>query len=320
MLSPAVCLALALSLCAAVASAAHAGSSAFLYRDTVEQIIANYTPAGETEPRLVTCSLRVLRPGHEATVEQISTSFNRIFELTDRIAALGKLYNITRSRGLIRKKSFSLAVEDNFHVEEVSRLSQLESYAITLYFFNATEPQDALCFEFFAAQRRFDVVLPFFTATSRTLMKRHDLSKLQSHFGIPFIMPPSTEIIERFTNKTVFAEWIGQHMPQFMPHTYTVDSAVFPCVVKKSTGMFGNGISIVNSHEELEEAVGGLTNEGDSYVIQEAIPGTVEYATIFSAARGEILGAICGFVHYLYLSSNPCIPIIYTNLLDTGTA
>ena len=64
-----------------------------------------------------------------------------------------------------------------------------------------------LCVEYFALDRRYDVLVPFNTDIGEWLNRRYTTDDLQAHFGLPFIMP-SPDIVQTYTDKSIFGDWM----------------------------------------------------------------------------------------------------------------
>ena len=152
-------------------------------------------------------------------------------------------------------------------------------------------PKDLLCFEIFAMDRMFDVVLPMWLDAQLLLTNHHDHALLEGHFAMPFVFP-GPDVVTTFTDKSYFANWMADHhLTDYIPQTYnTLDQAKYPAVVKSLNGTYGAGIEIVHSRDQLNAAV--VSKAGD-YIMQEALVGTVEPIIHFIARDGVMLAAAC---------------------------
>ena len=241
----------------------------------------------------LTCSVTVVHPSRpeKHIVNEV--------RMHDAISTLHKNAmlpptNVTRLRSLAGKGiKMTIAVEDQFHRQNVIDMNRLIVDPATVMLYNFTTPAEYLCFEVLAAEGRFDAFMPFNTDTEAKLASKYSLYELEGLFGMPFIMPDRT-IVEVFSNKSQFASWMREHgFGRFVPETFrTAAEATFPCLVKATNGIFGEGISIVRSAGELRAAIAA---QKGSYLIQEAILGPVELVVIFAARKGQMLGTTCGY-------------------------
>ena len=104
--------------------------------------------------------------------------------------------------------------QEQLYLTEIIKMTRLQA----LSFFTqqdikvAFTPLQLLCFEVFAIQRRFDVVLPGKILTEMSIAAAHklDIDGLSRHFNVPFLQPDPA-IIDMFDNKTRFMHWMSEH-------------------------------------------------------------------------------------------------------------
>ena len=164
-------------------------------------------------------------------------------------------------------------------------------------FFNLRDPpnpddllEELLCTELFALQKRFDVMVPFRTAFETDLTRKYPKEVLQKHFGVLFMMPDKDAVM--FTDKAFFHQWLlANGLTAFTPTVYGSKFEVaYPCLVKGTSGIYGEGIHVVRSIAELEVAI---TRINGKYILQEALEGKIEPIVHFVASSGKLLATSC---------------------------
>ena len=243
------------------------------------------------------CESTVFHPGRRAKTQTTAVALTDALEVVTAHAEAGARYDISSARELPDKRHVTIAAEHEFHAEDIRRLTSADpAHTISIMLLGMSTPAERLCLEMMAVQKHFSVAIPFYTSTSSKLTQQLNQTEIESLFGIAFIMPPSRRVIELFSDKLAFDAFMRDvGMGGLVPVVYpSADAASYPCLVKKTTGMFGKGITLVSTPRELRAAVDEL--RGDPYLLQQAIPGPIEYAVIFLASHGSLLSAICGYV------------------------
>src|SRR5207302_7684152 len=70
--------------------------------------------------------------------------------------------------------------------------------------------------------------------------------------------------------------------------------AIFPCLLKRTDLSASLGVAVAQSPEHLDELLRTRTFAGHPYILQEAMPGNVEYATYCVCKDGRVLWS-CSF-------------------------
>ena len=98
-------------------------------------------------------------------------------------------------------------------------------------------PADILCLEYRLLLGEFDAVLARIEQTERLLTKFHDITFLEAHFGVHFLLP-NRETVHTFEDKMRFSTWMEQSgLGAFIPQTFrNVSDVRFPAVVKITGG------------------------------------------------------------------------------------
>ena len=153
-------------------------------------------------------------------------------------------------------------------------------------------PAQRVCTEMLLYSGRVDVVLPFSEIDEFALTSVHNVSYLERHFGIPFLIPPPPAISD-FRDKAAFARWmVGQGFGEFVPAVFSeLSDVTFPAVVKPTNETSGRGVTVVLTASEMFTAIDKL--QGSPYLIQEAIPGKIEISPNFIARDGVLLAMLC---------------------------
>ena len=106
------------------------------------------------------------------------------------------------------------------------------------------------------------------------------------------LLTSDANLVHSLSNKVALrqhAEKLG--LSGILPHHYDGPStATYPCILKYSKGAHGSGVSIVKEASELSAEI--VASIGSSYVLQELIPGSVEFCTSIVAERGRIIFAV----------------------------
>uniref|UniRef100_A0A7S4SNW7 ATP-grasp domain-containing protein n=1 Tax=Alexandrium monilatum TaxID=311494 RepID=A0A7S4SNW7_9DINO len=105
-------------------------------------------------------------------------------------------------------------------------------------------------------------------------------------------------LVDRLRNKAAFrryAESLG--LVELLPvHYDSAKAAQFPCILKPAMGTWGKDTHIVRSAEEVENLA--RSELGAKWVLQELVPGRLEYSTSLLVSQGEILDAVCTRYEY----------------------
>ena len=64
--------------------------------------------------------------------------------------------------------------------------------------------------------------------------------------------------------------------------------AEYPCILKPKLGTFGKDTHVVHSIEEVERFTGGQ-GVASQWVLQELVPGRLEYSTTLLVLKGEVV-------------------------------
>lgn len=101
---------------------------------------------------------------------------------------------------------------------------------------------------------------------------------------------PSSEALKAFANKALFSKYVqGENLLQFCPRTYDNDSEIeFPCVIKRTDLNCGNGVRVLHSNKELDEARQEPIWRDYQYIVQSYIPGREEFSTYCVCKNGKI--------------------------------
>ncbi|KAK3238385.1 hypothetical protein CYMTET_51596 [Cymbomonas tetramitiformis] len=100
-------------------------------------------------------------------------------------------------------------------------------------------------------------------------------------------------VVARLSNKSTFrdhAEALGllRHLPEHYP---TPEMAMFPCIMKGAEGNNGQNVKIVTSGEMLRHKV-GLDWASGRVLLQELVPGRVEYSCSLLVMDGEVFDSV----------------------------
>eukprot|EP00448_Togula_jolla_P042456 CAMPEP_0170569692 /NCGR_PEP_ID=MMETSP0224-20130122/698_1 /TAXON_ID=285029 /ORGANISM="Togula jolla, Strain CCCM 725" /LENGTH=433 /DNA_ID=CAMNT_0010891891 /DNA_START=176 /DNA_END=1474 /DNA_ORIENTATION=+ len=81
-------------------------------------------------------------------------------------------------------------------------------------------------------------------------------------------------------------------LADFMPRHFSLpEEAVYPCILKPAIGTFGKDTHIVRSKEDVLGIIGG-TSLSQRWLLQELIPGRIEFSTTMLVIRGEVFDII----------------------------
>eukprot|EP00927_Polykrikos_kofoidii_P065188 TRINITY_DN60977_c0_g1_i1.p1 TRINITY_DN60977_c0_g1~~TRINITY_DN60977_c0_g1_i1.p1 ORF type:complete len:610 (-),score=87.31 TRINITY_DN60977_c0_g1_i1:26-1855(-) len=113
------------------------------------------------------------------------------------------------------------------------------------------------------------------------------------------VLSCDARVVEMLGNKTGLRDLAAAHgLIEYLPAVYTsAEDACFPCVLKSSISESGQTCRIVRSRDQLPSEVFDGDGCFDSrWVLQELIPGRLEYVIFFLVDRGDV-------VDYLNVSS-----------------
>lgn len=101
--------------------------------------------------------------------------------------------------------------------------------------------------------------------------------------GFNFIVNEG-DVLKTLVKKDRFSTWMTeQGFEMYLPQRYdSVESANFPCVVKPPSGGAGRGIYIAKKSSDINE-------DKENILLEEYLPGTVEYATSIFYKEGRFL-------------------------------
>ncbi len=136
------------------------------------------------------------------------------------------------------------------------------------------------------------------------------LSKYKKDLEQFYLMPvPPFEIVEKFVNKKLFYQWLDRisapHPKTYFANDVTEFSSIgreipFPYIIKPAyVHLFGAEFNskclVINSHEELDFAIGKLKNKNIDVFIQDIIPGNELYSLSTYLNRKSEPLLICGY-------------------------
>lgn len=107
------------------------------------------------------------------------------------------------------------------------------------------------------------------------------------------VLSSAPGVIARLGNKASFREMARElGLEAMLPvHFDDRETARYPCVLKPSVGTWGKDTHIVRSVEDTRRIA--PTNFGTRWVLQELIPGRLEYSTSLLCKGGEVFDAVC---------------------------
>jgi carbamoylphosphate synthase large subunit len=109
-------------------------------------------------------------------------------------------------------------------------------------------------------------------------------------------LEPTAHAVAALEDKAAFATYMAAHgFERYCPHTFAGrHDAVFPCMLKRTDLSASLGVAIVQSAEHLDEVLRTRTFDGHPYILQEMVPGNIEYATYCVCKDGRVLWS-CSF-------------------------
>lgn len=104
-------------------------------------------------------------------------------------------------------------------------------------------------------------------------------------------LAPSQEALEVLGDKGRFADYVEkQALGHLCPVTYkSIESAIFPCVIKRTNLNGGQGVELAVSSQEARRIVKGGLFAGHSWIAQAVVSFTVEYVVHCVCVQGRIL-------------------------------
>jgi hypothetical protein len=96
---------------------------------------------------------------------------------------------------------------------------------------------------------------------------------------------------ETFGDKARFADYVDKAgLGELAPRTYSSpQTAVFPCVVKRTDLYASHGVEVVFSADQLADCLGRSPWAGHPFVLQEYIPAEVDYSINGVAVDGMLV-------------------------------
>lgn len=106
------------------------------------------------------------------------------------------------------------------------------------------------------------------------------------------LLTSDEEVVERLSNKAALARYAAElNMMESLPRHFSApEEAVYPCILKAALGEHGKNVYIVRSAAEAN----AITTEGygSDWLLQELVPGSVEYAVSLLVRDGVIADAV----------------------------
>lgn len=101
------------------------------------------------------------------------------------------------------------------------------------------------------------------------------------------------DVVAMLGNKAELRKHLGRlDMEDVMPKHFTSPmNATYPCILKPAIGTFGRDTFVVRSPEQVLEKTAGMPLQ-PKWVLQELIPGRIEYSTTMLVVEGEVLDVI----------------------------
>jgi len=119
------------------------------------------------------------------------------------------------------------------------------------------------------------------------LMETH-LFEMPTNFNS---LTSTPELVKLIADKLILTEeLISSNFDQFVPKTWTnPEDSAFPCILKRRDLNGGQGIRILRSVRDLQEALTEFEFQGTQYFFQELVSADEEYVCHLVAMKGEIL-------------------------------
>lgn len=104
-------------------------------------------------------------------------------------------------------------------------------------------------------------------------------------------LAPSLDALELLGDKGCFADYVEkQALGHLCPVTYkSIESATFPCVIKRTNLNGGKGVELAASPQEAREIVEDGLFAGHSWIAQAVVSFTVEYVVHCVCVQGRII-------------------------------
>ena len=104
-------------------------------------------------------------------------------------------------------------------------------------------------------------------------------------------LSPDIGIVNVFGNKIAsHRELIARGFADLLPRTYgTPAKAGFPCVLKRTDLFAGAGVKVINSPFELFRCLADPVWHGKELILEEFLPGSIEYVTHGVCRGGRVL-------------------------------
>ena len=253
-----------------------------------------------THPTL-TCPLRVYHKSASGPERR-----NVVYNMVDVLSRLERnAYNLSSTTKILQTSLHDLTGSDGRpltvlterHYESylsnvINTLRVNDSFIMLVSPGEGMGAKDLLCFEMLLIDKVADVAMPSWTNSELALAAKHDRELLEAHFGLPIIMSDPS-VVEHFTNKSYFNEWmVSQHLHAFVPRVYESSrSVIYPVMVKFTGGTWGEGITIANNASTLDIAIENVPSH--SYLLQEALVGKAEPLIHWVARSGKLLATSC---------------------------
>jgi hypothetical protein len=110
--------------------------------------------------------------------------------------------------------------------------------------------------------------------------------ELCQRFPQYYALLPSQSIVNSWRDKVSFQDWVQHHaLSAFIPRAYNLRTVRYPCVFKLPRLNNGQGVHIVHNEAELRGCISGTTR----YLLQEYIPGKMDYVAHCIARKGRLL-------------------------------
>lgn len=107
------------------------------------------------------------------------------------------------------------------------------------------------------------------------------------------VIPVDPDVVAMLGNKAELRKHLARlGMEDVMPKHFTSpQNATYPCILKPAIGTFGRDTFVVRSAEDVLGHTRGARLE-PKWVLQELIPGRIEYSTTMLVIKGEVVDVI----------------------------
>lgn len=140
-------------------------------------------------------------------------------------------------------------------------------------------------------RRKHYIIPPSFRFWKKTVvipLWEPDIQRLSTFYRT---LAPSKEAVRTLKNKRLFANYVAKHkLENHHPAIYSnLETAIFPCVLKRTDLCAGQGVEIASSAEQAYEILDKAPFKNKPYVIQSQIEFSEEYTLCCASKNGKIL-------------------------------